>query len=252
MENLTLGWGMDPVWLVYYLLITFGAFVVASTLGIGGPLILIPALMIRMPPAQAVAVVAPIMLVNGLLKLWVFRECLDLRAAGLTCLSALPVALVAAAFTGRVDARLLRIGIGVIILVVLALRYGYQISPVVRERGLLGWGALIGAIGGFVGTAGPLLALSIHGYGLSRQRFVATVAAAQAAIQLVRLPTYLGTSTLPLGLLPLALLLATVAASAVFVARALLARMQVAQFQRLLDGFLLLIAVWLIGRAVTG
>jgi hypothetical protein len=208
--------------------------------------------MLGLPPAQAVAVVAPIMVVNGLSKLWVFRASVQYRSAGLVCLTALPIAWIAAFYTGSVDARLLRIGIGLIILGVLLLRYGLRVRMHVAERGLVGWGAPIGAVGGFVGTAGPLLAVAFHGHGLAPARFVGTVALVQVAIQLVRLPTYVGTDTLPVDLLPLALLLSLVASTAVLMARWLLVRIPPLLFQRLLDAFLLLIALWLMGRAVWG
>lgn len=223
----------------------FIAFVLASTFGMGGPIILIPVLMLRLPAAQAIAVAVPVQLCNNILMLIVHRRHVQVRTALLIGASALPAALIAALFTGHVDARWLKLGVGVIILAILLQRYGLKLQFTISERGLLGWGALIGAISGFTGNAGPTTALAMKGHGLQSGQLVGTIALLQMTLQLVRLPTYIVMGLFPTALWSLAALLSVIAMVAVFVGLHLLSRMKGQSFQSLFDLLLLFIALWL-------
>ncbi|GAC1405355.1 MAG: hypothetical protein NVSMB49_24640 [Ktedonobacteraceae bacterium] len=237
--------GSDPLLLGLVLGTAFIAFVLTSTFGIGGPIILIPVLMLRLPAAQAIAVVVPVQLCNNLLMLVVQRRHVQVRAALVTGLSALPAALIAALLTRYVDARWLKLGVGAIILALLLHRYGLKLQFAISERGLLGWGALIGTISGFTGNAGPTTALAMKGYGLQGSQLVGTIALLQMALQLVRLPAYIATGLFPATLWSLAALLSVIAMVAVFVGQHLLYRLKGNSFQSLFDILLLLIALWL-------
>ena len=239
----------DPLLLGLLLGTAFIAFVLASTFGIGGPIILIPVLMLRLPAAQAIALVVPVQLCNNLLMLGVQRRHVQLRAALMTGLSAVPAALIAALLTPYLDARWLKFGIGVIILAILLHRYGLKLHFTISERRLLGWGALIGTISGFTGNAGPITALAMKGYGLRGGQLLGTIALLQMALQLVRLPTYIATGQFPAPFWWLAALLAVIAMSAVFVGQHLLHRLPGNAFQSLFDSLLLLIALWLLFTA---
>lgn len=239
----------DPLLFTLLLGTTFIAFVLTSTFGIGGPIILIPVLMLRLPAAQAIAVVVPVQLCNNLFMLIMQRRHVQIRVVLMTGLSALPTALIAALFTGYVDARWLKVGVGIIILALLIQRYGLKLQFAMSERGLLGWGALIGTISGFTGNAGPTTALAMRGYGLQGSQLVGTIALLQLALQLVRLPAYIATGVLPSTLWPVAALLSLVAISAVFIGQFLLHRLKGNSFQSLFDIFLLLIALVLLFTA---
>lgn len=237
--------GSDPLLLGLLLGTAFIAFVLTSTFGIGGPIILIPVLMLRLSAAQAIAVVVPVQLCNNLLVLVVQRQHVQVRAALVTGLSALPAALIAALLTRYVDARWLKLGVGAIILALLLHQYGLKLQFAISERGLLGWGALIGTISGFTGNAGPTTALAMKGYGLQGGQLVGTIALLQMALQLVRLPIYIATGLFPATLWSLAALLSVIAMVAVFVGQHLLYRLKSNSFQSLFDILLLLIALWL-------
>ncbi len=239
-------------WLFLFVLAAFLAFVVASTFGIGGPILLLPVLMLRLPAAQAVAMIAPIMLFNNLLKLWLFRQHIQVKVALLTGLSALPAALLAAFFTGRVDARLLQGGIALIIVASLLRQYVFRKTVTVGHRGLVGWGVIIGGISGFAGSAGPPTAVAIKGHGLIQKQFVGTVALLQFALQLIKIPAYLSTGVFPAELWLLTLLLSAVAVVAVLVGWRLIQTMALRTYRLSLDGLLLLTAVWLMSRAIMG
>lgn len=227
----------------------FAAFLVASTFGIGGPLILLPVLMSVFEPAQAVALVAPVMLCNNIGRMWLYRRDIQLAPALIAGLGALPAALFASLFTGLVPGRALTVAIaGFIVIAVLVPRLARRQLRVGR-RGLVGWGTAIGLVAGLSGTAGPPMAVAMKGYGLLGVSFVATVAVLQFGLQLVRIPTYLSTGVFPIELLPLAAIMSVAAAASVFAARPILRRLEPARFRRLLDGLLLVIAIYLVFRA---
>jgi uncharacterized membrane protein YfcA len=56
--------GLSPGFLLLTALVGFFGFVVSAAFGIGGVVLLIPLLSMALPPAQAIAVSAPVMLVN--------------------------------------------------------------------------------------------------------------------------------------------------------------------------------------------
>ncbi len=214
---------------------TLLAFVVSSTLGIGGGVLMLPPMLAVFDTPTAIAMIAPPMLVNGLVKLWVFRRSLDLRAA--LCLGALgwPLALVSGHFIDQVDPRVLK---GLIVLLIggtLALEHGVKRRVHVSARSLGGWGAATGVFAGLTGVSGPTLALSLKGYGVTGKSFVATVAMVVIGLQALRLPGYVARGVLPSSLLPLVALVTVIAAVAVLIGRALQARMSPTRWRLGLD-----------------
>ncbi|MCG8425537.1 MAG: sulfite exporter TauE/SafE family protein [Proteobacteria bacterium] len=238
-----LGMGLDVAAL--YTAAAFAAFLVASTVGIGGPLILIPILLSELSPAAAVAIVAPVMLFNNMAKLGLYRGHIRLGPALTMAASALPAAVFASLFTGVVEGRVLRLIIALFIVLAVAVPWLARRELHVGRRGLVGWGAIVGAVAGFSGTAGPPMALAMKGHGLAGFPFVATVAVVQLALQTVRVPTYLTTGVFPIELWPLASIMSLAAAVSVLAARPLLRHLNPKRFRYLLDGFLLLIATYL-------
>ena len=242
--------GLTVTAVLFCALVAFVAFIVASTLGVGGPLILTPALLLVLPPAQAVAVIVPVMIFNNLLKIAFFRPHIQTRTMRLAGIGALPAAAIAAFFTSQVEADLLRVGIAFFILAALFLQYRGQHTLHVPANRLPIWGSIAGAISGLTGTAGPVMAVMFKGHGLTKQDFVATAALLQLSLQFIRLPAYVATGIFPPSLWPLASLLSVMAVTAVFVARHLLQQMPTHTFRTLLDLLLLLTALWLIGNII--
>jgi len=236
---------------VIYALTSLCAFVVSGVLGIGGPLLLLPLLLTHMAPAEAIAMTAPVMLAHSGAKLGVFVRELDRSAVLWMALPALPLAVLGAQLTHRVDGVVLEWVIAVVIVAAVIVprrRPAPEAQPDGNWR-LLGWGAAGGGIAGFSGTAGPILAVALRGRGLVGARFVGTLAALQLALQVARLPTYLATGSLPSSHWPLAGLLALTSVVAVFIARPLLRRLDPTRYRRWLDGLLLVVAIFLFARA---
>ncbi len=238
--------GLPVSWLVLYFIITFFSFIVATTLGIGSLLILLPLLMLKFPPAQAIALVVPVILVNNVVRTIVFRKSIQTKPALKAAATAFPIALLTAFLPSIVPAKLIQAFIFLAVMYPLVSQYIFQYAPRVGERGLYLWGIIIGFISGITGTSGPPTAIMYRGYGLVLKQFVATIAFFEIGLQLIRLPVYAFTGLFPLDLVPFSCFLSLAAMAAVWVGQILLQHLNPRIFRLALDILLGIIALWLL------
>lgn len=246
--------GVEPLFFVAILVVAFVGFVLSSTFGVGGAMLLIPMLAQRMPAAHAVALAAPVMLFNNILKCWVFRRHIHPRGTLLVCALSLPAAFGAAFFAARFDDRAILVGIALLIVASIVVerlpvkhddaREGPRLR--MSDRALVAWGALTGVVSGLCGAAGPPTAIGLRSWGLDREAFVGTVAAFAVLLQLVKLPAYIATDVLPAERWPMAVALSLTAAMGVAVAPWALKNMPRRVFGYALDVLLLVTAAWLL------
>jgi uncharacterized membrane protein YfcA len=238
--------GLDAPVLALLVVAGFFGFLMSAIFGIGGALLLIPIMMIRLPAAQAVAISAPVMLFSNILKAWVFRRSLHVRATVLASVGAIPAAGLTAYYASNIDDRLITVAVGVLILGALVLERLRARPVVLSDAQLAVWGVFTGAVSGIAGAAGPPTALGLKGYGLEREAFVATVSVYAIGLQLAKIPGYVVGGLLTAQQLPLAGLLAFLATLAVVIAPHLLRRLPSDKFRIALDGLLLVTALWLL------
>ncbi len=222
-------------WLLLICLVTLLSFTIAATLGIGGPLILLPILMMKFRPAESVVMIVPAMFVNNLVRVKYYYKYIKFRPAILMISTAIPMAAGAAFLTGYVHPAVLKGLIIAMIAYVLISRYVFSVRLELKERGLVWWGVPTGLISGLSGTAGPPMAIAMRGYGLVLERFVATTALVQAALQLVRLPGYLSTGILTTEHWQIAILMALSGIPAVFISKRILKHLKPVSFRLALD-----------------
>ena len=230
---------------IIYFGITLLAFTVATTLGIGGPLILIPALMVNFSSAQSVAIVVPIMFANNVLRAYLFQTDIQKTPAWKVGILAIPFAFAASFLTGTIAPKMIKLFVLLAIIYPLASQYLFKYQPKVSDKMMTFWGAIIGTISGLTGTAGPPMAIAFRGYGLILTQFVATTAILQASLQLVRFPIYYSTGLITKDLLPFSLLLAIASILSVFIGTKLLKNIKPNQFRIYLDILLVIIAIWI-------
>jgi uncharacterized protein len=240
---------LSPGHLLLTLIVGCIGFMVSATFGIGGVVVLIPVLSLHLPPGEAVAISAPVMLVNNVGKAMVYGRFVDWRACGLVSLLGLPVAAIAAMFTAQLNDTWILLGVATFIVISIGVERvhaAWHIGP----RGLVLWGGITGVISGLCGAAGPPTAIGLRGYGLSKEVFVATVSVFAVGLQLAKLPAYWGTGLLASRDLGLVVLLAIIAGLSVAVGPSLLRRLPQRHFRTGVDAVLLLSAAWMIVDAV--
>jgi uncharacterized protein len=245
--------GFEPVFFVALMIVAFIGFVLSATFGVGGAMLLIPMLAQRMPAAHAVALAAPVMLFNNVLKAWVFRKHVSKRGTFLVSALALPLAFAGAYVAGDFDDSAILIGIAILIVLSIVVER-VPISPrgpderavKMGDRALLFWGGVTGAVSGLCGAAGPPTAIGLRAWGLDKEAFVGTVAVFAILLQLVKMPAYVMTNVLPAERWPLALALSATALAGVVVAPSAVKAMPKKAFGWALDALLLVTAAWLL------
>jgi uncharacterized membrane protein YfcA len=242
---------IDPsLQLPLYVVIAFVGFLISTLFGVGGALVLTPALMVVMPAAEAVSLTAPVLLFNNLFKSTAFRGHVSWRAAGVTLLTAAPFAAVGAALVDAVDGDAIKLGVVAIIFLALGSEHLLRRQWRFSLSGLAGAGVVIGFISGICSAAGPPTAVAYKGHGLLKERFVGTIAVLAVGMQLTKIPTYVAGGTLRAEHATLAAALVGSAFAAVVVGRRLHRHIDAARFRLALDLFLVVIAISLVVNVV--
>lgn len=244
---------VEPAFFVALMFVAFIGFVLSATFGVGGAMLLIPMLAQRMPAAHAVALAAPVLLFNNALKAWVFRKHVSKRGTILVSALALPFAFAGAYVAGSFDDRAILVGIAILIVLSIIVER-VQSSPrgpdqravKLGDRALLFWGGVTGAVSGLCGAAGPPTAIGLRAWGLDKESFVGTVAVFAILLQIVKMPAYVLSETLPAERWPLAVALSATALAGVVVAPTAVKAMPKKAFGWALDVLLLVTAAWLL------
>jgi len=235
--------GLPLGWLVFYGAVMLVAFTIASTLGMGGPLMVMPLLLLQFEAATAVALIVPVIWVNNVGRTLLHHHHINWEAVWRSALLSVPLTLAAAYLTSEVPDTVLKILIIALIVYALASRYLFKVELKVGKKGLILWGIPIGIFTGLMGTSGPPMAIAYKGYGLVLRHFIATFSCVQIALQLVRLPGYWTSGLLNPGNLPLALYFALCGLPGVILAKPFLHRIKPETFRIGIDILLGLIAL---------
>lgn len=238
--------GLEPFWLLVFFLTALLGFVASSAFGVGGAIVLVPVLMLRLDAALSVALAAHVMLVSNILKFLVFRRHVAPSVAFAVCIGALPSAAVAAFYVDRIDEVWLRAAIGVLTLVSVVWSGQRPQSQLFPRWSAGPWGIFIGLLSGLCGAAGPPTAIALRGFGLQKEAFIATVAVLAIGLQVSKIPGYFVTGVMTEQWLPLALWLSSAAFIAVFIAAAWVPRMDAALFRRALNALLVAMGLYLL------
>ena len=146
------------------------AFTLSASAGLGGSLILVPALSLLMGPKQGVALAALLLAGNNVVKSALYRRAIPWRRAGvvllITMLSAALAARVLVWVPETVVAVAVALGIGV------ALVFEPRKLELTTRIATPVLAFCAGATSGFSGTSGPLKGLAIRNLGLDRLHFV--------------------------------------------------------------------------------
>lgn len=226
------------------------ASMLAGVLGMGGGVLLL-GVMTALVPAQAVVPVhGVVQLVSNATRTLALLRHVAWRVFLLYVpLSIVGVGLAASLWSGD-KLTYLRPGIGVLLIVVLILRHR---APVLRNPPRWVY-PLLGLVVGFtsvwIGATGPLLAPFFLRDDFTPEQVIATKAACQSTSHLLKIPAFM---VLGFDFQAHAELLAGLVITAIvgtLVGRAILGRLNRKVFERLFEGLLMLLALWLIVGAL--
>lgn len=165
---------IDALTLALLLLVVPASFILSSAAGLGGSLLLVPALAALMGTREGVALAALLLAANNIVKVAAYRNTLPMRAA-----LVIVVAVMAGAAAGAslmVQAPESWITAMVVFAIVTTFAVDFIPQGVIRR----GWAGVLaltsGATSGFSGMSGPLKGVAIRSLGLQRQYFVGAAA----------------------------------------------------------------------------
>jgi uncharacterized protein len=189
------------------------AFTVSASAGLGGSLILVPALALTLGTKEGVALAALLLACNNVVKLIAYRDSLPCRASAV-----IVAAIAAGTFVG---ARLLvavperAVAVAVIMSLVASLLVEQRASLRVRRSSGPLLAMASGATSGFTGTSGPLKGIAIRSLALDRLHTVGAASLASVTGDAVKTVVFVEAGILgsDLGVLALASLPLMVAAT---------------------------------------
>jgi len=166
--------GFDALSLVVLILVVPASFILSASAGLGGSLILVPALMMILGVKEGLALAALLLAVNNLAKLGIYRHSLPVAKSIVIALAVM----VGAALGASLMVKAPESWVKGLVIVALVSTFFIDLSP--DKKGRKGWAWLMaltsGATSGFSGMSGPLKGVAIRSLDLQRQYFVGAAA----------------------------------------------------------------------------
>ena len=181
---------MWPDALVVIIAALAGAVAAVTGFGIGS--LLTPVLALRVDTGVAVAAVAIPHVIGTAVRFWLLHGGVDRRVLWSFGLTSAAGGLAGAVLSSVAGNRWLNVVFGVLLLTA-AIGEVTGVARRMRFRGWIAWvaGAVSGLLGGLVGNQGGIRSAALLGFGLSKEKFVATATAIALFVDGARLPVYL-------------------------------------------------------------
>lgn len=167
---------------------------VASVSGFGIGSLLTPLLAVQVDTRLAVAAVSVPHVIGTALRFWLLQGSLDPRVFWTFGIMSAAGGLTGALLHGWASNRWLNVVFGGLLLFVAASEArGFMRGA--RFHGSVAWiaGGLSGLLGGLVGNQGGIRSAALLGFGLAKERFIATATAVGLVVDAARMPVYVAT-----------------------------------------------------------
>jgi uncharacterized membrane protein YfcA len=225
---------------------------IASVTGFGIGSVLTPVLAVWLPAKIAVAVVAIPHVIGTALRFWFVRRDVDRRVMWSFGLASAAGGLTGALLQGDTsDRRLILLLAALLLFVAITELTGVSRRLVFKGPAMWIAGAGSGLLGGMVGNQGGLRSAALLGFGLPRDRFIATATAIALFVDGARLPIYLARDSATLWDLRWTIAIASAAVVIGTLAGAkTLRRIPEPVFRRVVAVLLAMLGVWLVSRVI--
>lgn len=225
--------------------------------GFGGAvaILAVPLMALMMPPAQAAAILLPILVVMDMVAIYSYRNQFDALALRLLLPAALLGLLAGFLLAGSVNDMMLRMLVGVVAVV-------FGVQTLVGWLASLGkehnrWTALvIGTLSGFtsfsIHAGGPPFAMYLLPKRLPPLTYVGTAAIFFTVVNIVKLPAYYALGQFDMENLWYSLVLVPIAPLGVLIGRRLVQMSDPGVYYKIISAFLVLVGIKLIFDAYRG
>jgi len=183
---------VDPATLAVAMMAAFALAWLSAVAGFGGGVLLLPVFTQLFGLRVAVPVLTLAQLVSNGSRVAFNRHHLNWQIIRQFALGAVPLALAGGLLFATAPLGVLKRGLGVFLLVIVAWRRFRPTPPRVSERAFVGVGAASGLGSALVGSVGPLTAPFFLAYGLVKDAYIGTEAAAAVTLHLSKLVAYGG------------------------------------------------------------
>jgi len=237
---------LDSPWLVGAAAVLAGAVAAVSGFGIGS--LLTPLLLLSMPTAHAVAILAIPHAVATAIRWLRLRADVDARTFRQFGIASAAGGLSGAALQSRLDSPVLTATLAVLLLTAGASELARRRIPLPRTPfwRLLG-GLLSGLFGGLVGNQGGIRAAALLGFRLPARQLVATATASALLVDAARVPIYLMSArSIIASAAPLWLAASVGVTLGTFLGIPILGRIPETTYRRLVGALLILLGVTLL------
>jgi len=146
------------------------AFTVSAAVGLGGSLVLVPALTLALGPKEGIALAALLLGCNNLLKVAAYRTTLPIRLSSVVVLCTIVGAAVGAALLARAPVAF--VTPAVVCALALSLAFEGAGARRLQRSSAPVLAVASGATSGFSGTSGPLKGVAVKNLGLNRMHTV--------------------------------------------------------------------------------
>jgi uncharacterized protein len=207
--------------------------------GTGSSLLLMPVLVLRHGPVEAVPVMALAAFLGNLGRVLAWRREVDWRAAGAYCATAVPGAVLGVRTLLAVPPGVIESALGLFFLAMVPARRWLgrsQLALSVPQLALLG--APLGFLTGVVVSTGPLTVPVFTAYGLAPGPLLGTEALASLAVYATKLAAFRGFGALPPHVLAWGAVTGAALMAGSFLGKQLVLRIAPATFRLLIDALM--------------
>jgi uncharacterized protein len=232
-------------------LVGLAAGAISGVIGTGSSLMLLPVLVHVFGPKQAMPIMAVAALMANLARVTAWYREIDWRAAAAYSLPGIPAAALGARTLLALPPRLIDIGLGLFILVLIPLRRwhaGRGGRLTLAQMALAG--SLIGFLTGLLLSTGPISVPVFMARGLSGGAFIGTEAASSLALYVGKLLMFRRLDALPLPIVLQGLVVGAALMGGTYAGKSLVLRLPPGRFEQLLDGLMLCSGAALLWAAV--
>ncbi len=168
------------------------SFTLSASAGLGGSLILVPAMSLLLGSKEGIAVAALLLGINNIFKVWAYRRTIPLKAA----MGVLVLTMAGAALGARLMVAAPKHWVDIAIIISFTLSFLVESRKwfTFRKALALFFAFFSGATSGFSGTSGPLKGVALRSLNLERMYFVGAASVVSLAGDAVKTSIFLRSS----------------------------------------------------------